>query len=199
MGAAWLGATALSIVIASTAVAGIRDRVVETPVAIGLPTTAAATVPPETTAAPAAATTTTTAVTVPSTTAAPIETTTTEPPPVTETTVPAPTTTTTTAAPVATTTTTAPPVTTTTAAPVEYLTYDLIGGTVVLAVGNGEVNLAGATPRPGFSADYEHTGPKEVEVKFVSNDHKSKLEAQYEHGELKVETEEEEHGEDHGE
>ncbi len=197
MGAAWLGATALSIVIASAAVAGIRDRVVETPVAIGLPTTTTATLPPDTTVAPTLAATTTT-VTVPTTTAAPIETTTTAPPSATETTVPATTTTTTTAAPVATTTTTAPPATTTTAAPVEYLTYDLVGGTVVLAVGNGEVNLAGATPRPGFSADYEHTGPKEVEIKFVSNDHKSKLEAKYENGELKVDTEEEDHGEGDG-
>ena len=66
----------------------------------------------------------------------------------------------------------------------------------MLAIGNGEVNLAGATPRPGFTADYEHTGPDEVEIKFVSSDHKSKLEANFEGGELRVDIEEEDHGDD---
>lgn len=61
----------------------------------------------------------------------------------------------------------------------------------MLAFGNGQVNLVSATPRPGFSADLEHTGPTEVEVKFESNDHKSKLEARIDDGELKVDTEEE--------
>ena len=56
--------------------------------------------------------------------------------------------------------------------------------------------MVSATPRPGFSVDAEHTGPVEVEVKFESNDHKSKLEAYIENGELRVETEEEPHEED---
>ena len=78
-----------------------------------------------------------------------------------------------------------------------YSTHDLKGGTVVLSFGSGEVNLVSATPRPGFSVDPEHTGPIEVEVKFESNDHKSKLEAHVEGGELRVETEEEpRHGDD---
>ncbi|MCP4963119.1 MAG: hypothetical protein GY925_28110 [Actinomycetia bacterium] len=75
-------------------------------------------------------------------------------------------------------------------------TYDLIGGTVILSHGGGEVHLVSATPRPGFIADFEHTGPKEVEIKFESNDHKSKLEAKYEDGELDIDIEEEPHGED---
>jgi hypothetical protein len=53
------------------------------------------------------------------------------------------------------------------------------------------VNLVSATPRPGFSVDYEHTGPEEVEVKFVSGNHKSKLEADVEGGELRVDIDEE--------
>ena len=65
---------------------------------------------------------------------------------------------------------------------------------MVLAFGNGEVNLVSATPRAGFSVDPEHTGPREVEVEFVSNDHKSQLEARIQDGELRVETEEEPHG-----
>ena len=191
VGVAWLGATVISVLIASAAVAGIRDRVVETPVAIGPPTSTAtttvvegttSTVGPSTTSAQSSNTTSEMATTTP-------------PPETTSTTVTAPaeTTTTTTADPPATTTTTtAAPVTTTTD-PVSYSTHDLIGGTVVLAFGNGEVSLVSATPRPGFSVDPEHTGPKEVEVKFESNDHKSKLEADIENGELRVDVDEEPH------
>lgn len=89
-----------------------------------------------------------------------------------------------------------PPQTTTTAADIEYQTFDLIGGSVTLAVGGGEVNLVSATPRPGFSAEYEHTGPREVEIKFESTDHKSKLEAKFEDGQLAVDIDEEPHDED---
>lgn len=185
IGMAWLAATALSVMIASAAVAGIRDRVVETPVAIGLPTTTSTTAPPDTVTSPSTSEGPTT--TFPPTTSA--TTSTAEPPPVTVTTVVDSSVTTTTAPPV-TTTTTAPPQTTTTIA-VAHKTYTMIGGTVVLAIGNGEVTLVSATPHPGFSADYEHTGPVEVEIKFVSGDHKSKLEAHWEGGELKVDVEEE--------
>ncbi|MDX2344260.1 MAG: hypothetical protein QNL12_11270, partial [Acidimicrobiia bacterium] len=176
IGLAWLGATALSVLIASTAVAGIRDRVVETPVAIGPPTTTTTTVAPgevATTSSPidpiATATSPTTTSTTTTTTAPPTATT------IVESTV------TTTAPPASTTTTTAPPQTTTTLA-LSNETYDMIGGTVILSFGGGEVHLVSAAPRPGFSADYEHTGPVEVEIKFESNDHKSKLEAKFESG-----------------
>jgi hypothetical protein len=67
---------------------------------------------------------------------------------------------------------------------------------VVLSFGNGEVRVVSAVPRPGFSYDAEHTGPDEVEVKFVGNDHKSKLEAHVEGDELRVDTEEEAHDDD---
>lgn len=194
IGAAWLGATVLSVFIASAAVAGIRDRVVETPVAIGPPTTS-------TTQAPVG-TTTTMLMEVPST-AAPQATTdppvsTTEAQPATTTTVAGSATTTTTAAPVTTTTTTtAPPQTTTTAAP-SYLTYPLVGGTVTLGVANGEVWIVSLDPAAGFDADIEKDGPHEVEVDFESNTHKSELSAKFEDGELKVKTEEEPRdGEDH--
>lgn len=186
IGAAWLGATALSVLIASAAVAGIRDRVVETPVALGLPTTTSTTVPLDPSTSTTIADVPTTA--LPSTTST--TTSTTEPPDVTVTTVAGSPVTTTTEPPAATTTTTAPPQTTTTFA-VTHKTYDMVGGTVILAIGDSEVTLVSATPRPGFSADYEHTGPDEVEIKFVSGDHKSKLEAHWEDGELKVDIDEE--------
>ena len=167
LGAAWLIATGLSVIIASAAVAGIRDRVVETPVAIGPPTTS-------TTLAPTGATTST-ALDVPPTLPA-----TSDAPPATE----APTTTTTVEGAV--TTTTAPPQPTTTTTTVSqttttvaltYHTYTLIGGTVTLSFGNGEVRVASVAPNAGFDADIEKGGPVEVEVDFESNDHKSELSA----------------------
>ncbi len=188
IGAAWLGATALSVLIASAAVAGIRDRVVEAPVAIGIPTTTT-TLPADagpTTLAPV----TTTIVEASPTTAGVATTTEATLPPesaTTTTTTKAPPTTT--EPPAAATTTTAPPTTTTTA--VSYVTYDLEGGTVVLAVGDGEVSLISATPRSGFRVDLEHSGPTKVEVKFESNDHTSKLTSKWDDGELQVKIKEE--------
>ena len=49
LGAAWIVATALSVLIASAAVAGIRDRVVDAPVAIGPPTTSTTVAPSDAT------------------------------------------------------------------------------------------------------------------------------------------------------
>ena len=188
IGVAWLGATILSVAIASTAVAGIRDRVVEAPVALGAPTTT-------TTVVEQTASSTTFA--PPSTTAAPPTTnsaTTTTEPPATETTVAEsePTTTTTTAAPATTTTTT-----TTEAPEVAYQTYSLVGGTVTLAVESGTVVVASAVANPGFQAEVEKSGPTEVKVEFESNDHKSELTASFEDGELRVRTHEEDEDDEH--
>lgn len=186
IGAAWLGATVLSVFVASAAVAGIRDRVVETPVAIGAPTTS-------TTLAPGDASTTT-ILEVPSTSApqttAESPGSSTEAPAVTTTTVSEQSVTTTTTPPATTTTTTAPSQTTTTAAPT-YKTYPLIGGTVTLGVADGQVWIVALDPAAGFDADIEKDGPLEVEVDFESNTHKSELTAKFENGELKVSTEEE--------
>ncbi len=188
--AAWLAATALSVLIASAAVAGIRDRVAETPVALGAPTTSttvaplgisrSTTVPPSTTTVLEEATDTplaSTAAPAPDTTVAVSTTTTTAPPASTTTT-----TTTTTAPP--------PPTTTTTVAPTTQ-TYTLIGGSVTLSVGDGEVWVVSAVAAPGFRTEIEKAGPVEVKVEFESNDHKSELSAKLESGELKVEKEEE--------
>jgi hypothetical protein len=200
IGVAWVGATVLSVVIASAAVAGIRDRVVETPVAIGLPTTtvtttttgSVATEPPSSIPEITVATTATVATSAgPPTTEPP----TTEPPPTPETTVVTPTTAPPATTTTTTTTTTAPPQTTTTQA-LSYETVDLVGGTVTLSYGNGEIRVVSAVPRPGFSYEAEDTVGIEIEVKFISNDHKSKLEAHLDSGELKIDKEEESHGDD---
>lgn len=187
VGAAWLVATVLSVVIASAAVAGIRDRVVDTPVAIGAPTTTTTVLSRNdvTTTVPDLTTTTS-----PPTTVAPSSTT--EASQTTTTTVVDSTGTTTTVPPATTTTTTTAPPTTTTAAPTNQ-TYTLTGGTVTLSVGNGEVWVVSAVANAGFDTDIEHAGPNSVEVKFESNNHKSKLKASFDGGELKVDKQEEPH------
>lgn len=181
IGVAWVGATILSVAIASTAVAGIRDRVVETPVAIGAPTTTTSPATDTTTSTSEATTTTST-------------TTTTEAPQTTTTEVASGSTTSTTDAPVASTTTTTTTTTTTAAPSLDYKTYSMVGGTVTLAVGDGQVSVASVVANPGFHAEVEKNGPNEVQVEFEGNEHKSELTAQFEGGELKVRTSEE--GED---
>lgn len=186
IGAAWLGATVLSVFIASAAVAGIRDRVVETPVAIGPPTTSTTQAPADPTTStvlegPSTAATQSTTEPPPSTTEGPSSTRTTVVDQATTTTAP----------PVATTTsTTAPPQTTTTTA-ASYETHTLIGGTVTIGFGGGEVWIVALDPSAGFDADIEKDGPYEVEVDFESNTHKSELSAKFEDGELRVKKEEE--------
>jgi len=188
-GLAWLGATALSVLIASAAVAGIRDRVVDAPVALGAPTsTAAAAV--ETTSAnllPATTSTTVTGAPVTTTTAPEVTATTAGVPAQTMVTT---TTVTTTTAP-ATTTTTSPPQTTTTVS-VSTTTISLIGGTVTLGYNDSEVWVVSALAAAGFIPEIEKPGPGEsVEVEFYSDSHKSELSAKVDHGELRIEKDEE--------
>lgn len=113
----------------------------------------------------------------------------------TGTTVPPTTTTppTTTSVPPATTTTTVPPTTTT---PPESRRYDLIGGSVVALIGDGTVSLQSAVPAPGFSVEAKATGPDEVEVEFRSDEHRSKFKADWEDGELRIDIDEKNEGED---
>jgi hypothetical protein len=66
-----------------------------------------------------------------------------------------------------------------------------VGGTVTIAVGNGEVWVVSAVANAGFDTDIEHAGPNEVEVKFESNQHKSEFSAKFDNGELEVEKDEE--------
>lgn len=188
VGVAWLGATIVSVAIASAAVAGVRDRVVETPVAMGAPTT--------TTTVASATTSTFAATTTTSTT-----TSTTEPPATTSTTsttvADVEQTTSTTAAP-ETTTTTSTTTTTTVAPSPSYETYSLVGGTVTLAWGDGVVSVAAVDPNLGYRAETEQEGPAEVKVEFESNDHKSVLRAYFDDGEPKVTKNEEGDDDDHG-
>jgi len=80
------------------------------------------------------------------------------------------------------TTSTTTTTTTTTSAPAgpTRVTYDLIGGTVVVDVGSGIVTLVGASPKGGFSVDVGNAGPEKVVVKFESSAHESEFMGRFE-------------------
>jgi hypothetical protein len=182
----WLAVTATAVFIAAAAVGSVRDQVTETPTAM-IPTTTVTTLGPAGPSDPAADVGSAPTTTAPTTTA---PTTTTTP----TTTLPDVSATTTTTA--ATTTTTAAPTTTTTPPPTEIRSYELIGGSVTVEVGNGTVGLAGASPKAGFSMDVENSGPEKVEVEFESDHHESSFSARFRDGVFTPEIEESEHGDD---
>jgi hypothetical protein len=175
----WLAVTLTAVFIASAAVSSVRDQVTDTPTAMLPPTTIA----PDRTeqqipdltqpASPAyidgssspttAAPTTTTSVPLQPTTTVPSTTISSSPTPS-----PAPTTTTTTTA-------TVPPTT-------EIRSYELVGGSVSVEIGDGTVRLAGASPKPGFTMEVESSGPEKVEVEFHNDEHRSKFSGKFEDG-----------------
>ena len=192
--AAWVAVTAVSVLIASAAVGSVRGQVSDAPSPVRTATTSLAV----STTIVVLDETTTTSTTRPSAspaTSTTMPTSTTSVAGTTESTLEIePTTTSTTRAPTTTTTTTTPPsTTTTTTAPAAALqTYDTIGGSVTLLVGNGTVSLATAVPKPGYSAEEkERDDPTKVVVEFESEDHESKLEARWEGGVFTVDIDEE--------
>lgn len=104
----------------------------------------------------------------------------------------APPATTTTTAPSATTTTAAPPTTTTTAPPSNPTTssYSMPGGSVTISSAPEEVVFVSAIPQAGFTTELRDTGPERVRVRFVSATLVSEFEAEWEDGELEIETSE---------
>ena len=191
--AAWLTVTAVSVLIASAAVGSVRGQVTDAPSPVRTATTSLA-ASTTVVALDGATTTSTTRPSAPPSTLSTMPTSTTS---VVGTTESAPeitpTTTSTTQAPTTTTTTTPPPTTTTTTAPAAALqTYDTLGGSVTLLVGNGTVSLATAVPKPGYSAEEkERDDPSKVVVEFESENHESKLEARWEDGVVTVDISEE--------
>ena len=188
----WLAVTVTAVLIASAAVSSVRDQVTDTPTAMLPPTTIAISsteqlvVDPVESASIAPAliddsivSTTSTSTT---TTTAPSETSTTVP------TTTAPPTSDPESEPVdeapATTTTSAPTTTTTSVPSTEIRSYELVGGSVSVEIGDGTVRLAGASPKPGFTMEVENPGPEKVEVEFHNDDHESDFSAKFEDGRL---------------
>ena len=185
---AWVGATALAVLIAAAAVASVRTGVTDQPraaepftrtqVTVAAATTSTTVSGATTTTQPGGSTSTTSATT---TTTPPGETTTTQPGGSTSTT------TTSTTVPGATTTTTeAPPTTTTTIPPSETLTYSGTPGQVTIRSAEPDVWFVAAAANFPFMAEVKDTGPNEVSVEFESEDEEWRFQAKWEDGELEV-------------
>jgi hypothetical protein len=177
----WLAVTVTAVLIASAAVSSVRDQVTDTPTAMLPPTTIAISSTEQLVAAPVQPEKPAPIVTEePSTSTTSAPTTTTSVQPETPTTTspsdpePAETTTTTTTVPATTTTTSAPTT--------EVRSYELVGGSVSVEIGDGTVRLAGASPKPGFAMEVENSGPEKVEVEFHNDDHESHFTGKFEDG-----------------
>jgi hypothetical protein len=177
----WLAVTVTAVLIASAAVSSVRDHVTDTPTAMLPPTTIAISSTEQLVAAPIQPEKPAPIVTEEpstSTTSAPTTTTTVQPetPTTTSPSDPEP-------AETTTTTTTVPATTTTTSAPTtEVRSYELVGGSVSVEIGDGTVRLAGASPKPGFAMEVENSGPEKVEVEFHNDDHESHFTGKFEDG-----------------
>ena len=69
--------------------------------------------------------------------------------------------------------------------------YELVGGVVTVRYDNGTVRLVSATPNSGFDVDVNEGGPDEVDVRFRSDSHESRLETRWRDGRPDPEREEE--------
>ncbi len=171
--AAWIVAASLAMLLASQAVAMVRDQVTDRPsraaATLALETTSSTT-GGETTATRPTATTATTA--PPTHTTEPAETPTTATPSATSTTVP-------------TTSTTTPGAN-------EEATFYLVGGWATVRCSGEDVMLTTYAPNLGYHVDIETAGPANVEIKFeeAGGDHRSKLEARCSSGVLQPQTDE---------
>lgn len=182
---AWVGATALAVVLSATAVGNVRSEVTDQP---------RSSAPVVRVLADDSGTDMTTD-TTPSTTV-PLGPTTVVPAPITSSApeVSEATTTTTTTVPAAavtasttTTTTTQPSPSTTTATAQVLSPYSLPGGAVTISVLEPNVWLVAAVPASGYRVDIENGGPDEVDVEFDSGDDDSEFRARWENGELLIE------------
>lgn len=199
----WLAVTLAAVLIASAAVSNVRDQVTDTPTPMLPPTTIAIssteellpdpvqseTSVPLSTGEPTGPTTSST--TTSTMVAIETQTTTTTAPEDSDPEPSGTTTTTTTSAPAASTTTT-----TAIAPATEIRSYELIGGSVSVEFGDGIVRLAGASPKPGFTMDVEHTGPEKVEVEFRNGSHESKFSGKFEDGGFVPSISEDDEGDD---
>ncbi|MCL1586791.1 MAG: hypothetical protein M3092_00100 [Actinomycetia bacterium] len=69
-------------------------------------------------------------------------------------------------------------------------TYVLDGGSVTIRFSPGIVTYVSAVPKGGYGTEVKDTGPDEVRVTFENEDHHSEFRAEWEGGELKVTTKE---------
>ena len=166
--AAWVVATSMATLLASQAVALVRDQVTDRPSRVAT-TLALETTIPTTTPRTAVTTTTTSQTAATSTTITQAETTTTAPPQMTTTSVPLTSS------------------TTTTTIGHQEETFYLTGGWATVWCADDAVTLATHAPNPGYQVDIESAGPNELEIKFeeAGGDHESRLQVDCDDGVLK--------------
>ena len=80
---------------------------------------------------------------------------------------------------------------TTTTAPSATKTYKLVGGTVTISASNPDVRFVGASPAAGYSIEVEDLGPNQVKVECDGESGESKFVAKWDSGELLVDIDEE--------
>jgi hypothetical protein len=184
--AAWLGATALAVVVAAAAVGTVRTEVTDQPAA-GEPFAATTILADATTTTILVTTTTATGSSTtsiadgsdddtPTTTITSSTTTSTTSPDDDDDDDSAPTTTT-----AMQTTTTAPSVT---------KTYNMAGGTVTISASDPDVRFVGASPAAGYTIEVDDRGPNQVKVEFDGAGGESEFVAKWESGVLVVDIDE---------
>jgi hypothetical protein len=67
---------------------------------------------------------------------------------------------------------------------------------VTISHSPGIVNLVAAIPQPGFSTEQVSVGPSEVKIYFKNETHSSEFQAEWEHGELDIDIDEEQPDDD---
>ena len=78
------------------------------------------------------------------------------------------------------------------AAPVRTESYRVTGGTVTVRYSGGQTRLVQASPATGFTAEVNSSGPSTVDVRFRSDDHESRVRAEWRNGRPDVRREEQE-------
>ena len=199
--AAWLLATAASILVAFAAVASVRTAIADPPSALLLPDTT----PPPIDLPPLSEIQQTTLPDPEVDDGAPVASTGANPESEradVETTTPSAAPSTTQASPVASTTaaeqaapTTAAPTTSTTQAPTTEPPNDLVetheteGGWVTIRFDDQGVFLESASPKPGWTVETEGSGPQQFTVVFKGEDEEIHVAVSYEHGDVEVDIE----------
>ena len=187
--AAWLGASALAVVVAAAAVGTVRTEVTDQPAA-GEPFAATTILADASTTTTTNLATTTTATDSSSTTSIADGSDDDTP----STTIPSSTTTSTTSAEDddddddSSPTTTMPAQTTT--APSVTKTYNMAGGTVTISASEPEVRFVGASPAAGYTIEVDDRGPSQVKVEFDGAGGESEFVAKWESGVLVVDIDE---------
>ncbi len=83
-----------------------------------------------------------------------------------------------------------PPASTPVASPGEQ-TFDSVGGSARIKFQDGQLSVVSTSPNSGYVVEIEAGGPTEIEIRFESDSHESRIKVQVEDGQMRVRVEEE--------